>query len=93
MSNRVAIVGATGLVGQALLRILEERSFPIEKLIPLASERSAGQNIRFNGQDHEIQTLDDFDFENIDIDSLKNIRDILFKNEMHQRKTQILNYN
>ena len=66
MSNRVAIVGATGLVGQALLRILEERSFPIEKLIPLASERSAGQNIRFNGQDHEIQTLDDFDFENID---------------------------
>ena len=41
----------------------------------------------------DLTNLDFIDFENIDIDSLKNIRDILFKNEMHQRKTQILNYN
>ena len=66
MSNRVAIVGATGLVGEALLQILQERSFPISELILLASERSAGQKIEFNGQDHEVRLLDDFDFENID---------------------------
>ena len=40
MSNRVAIVGATGLVGEALLRILQQRSFPISELVLLASERS-----------------------------------------------------
>ena len=66
MSNRVAIVGATGLVGQAILRILEQRSFPVEELIPLASERSAGKSIRFNDQDYEVMVLDDFNFENID---------------------------
>ena len=66
MSNRVAIVGATGLVGQAILRILEQRSFPVEELIPLASERSVGKSIRFNDQDYEIMVLDDFNFENID---------------------------
>lgn len=66
MSNRVAIVGATGLVGQAILSILEQRSFPVEELIPLASERSAGKSIRFNDQDYEVMVLDDFNFENID---------------------------
>ena len=66
MSNRVAIVGATGLVGQAILRILEQRSFPVEELIPLASERSVGKSIRFNDQDYEVMVLDDFNFENID---------------------------
>ena len=66
MSNRVAIIGATGLVGQAILRILEQRSFPVEELIPLASERSAGKTIRFNNQDYEVMFLDDFNFENID---------------------------
>jgi len=66
VSNRVAIVGATGLVGQAILRILEQRSFPVEELIPLASERSAGKSIRFNDQDYEVMVLDDFNFENID---------------------------
>ena len=66
MSNRVAIVGATGLVGQAILRILEQRSFPVEDLIPLASERSVGKSIRFNDQDYEVMVLDDFNFENID---------------------------
>ena len=66
MSNRVAIVGATGLVGQAILRILEQRSFPVDELIPLASERSAGKSIQFNDQDYEVMVLDDFNFENID---------------------------
>ena len=62
MSNRVAIVGATGLVGEALLRILQQRSFPISELVLLASERSAGQIIEFNEQKHEVRLLDDFDF-------------------------------
>ena len=66
MSNRVAIVGATGLVGQAILRILEQRFFPVEELIPLGSERSIGKSIRFNDQDYEVMVLDDFNFENID---------------------------
>ena len=66
MSNRVAIVGATGLVGEALLRILQQRSFPISELVLLASERSAGQIIEFNEQEHEVSFLDDFDFESID---------------------------
>ena len=66
MSNRVAIVGATGLVGQAILSILEQRSFPVEELIPLASERFVGKSIRFNDQDYEVMVLDDFNFENID---------------------------
>ena len=66
MSNRVAIVGATGLVGEALLAILQQRSFPISELTLLASERSAGQIIDFNGEKHQVKLLDDFDFENID---------------------------
>ncbi|MDG1136517.1 MAG: hypothetical protein P8N48_06355, partial [Bacteroidales bacterium] len=40
-----------------------------------------------------IDSIEDFDYDNIDINSLKNIREIFFTNEMHQRKTQILNYN
>ena len=47
------------------------------------------------GGDNEdfIDSMEDFDYDNIDINSLKNIREIFFTNEMHQRKTQILNYN
>ena len=66
MSNRVAIVGATGLVGEALLAILQQRSFPISELTLLASERSAGQTIDFNGKGYKVELLDDFDFKNID---------------------------
>ena len=46
----VAVVGATGAVGQAMIEILEQRKFPIEKLYPLASHRSAGKRIQFNGK-------------------------------------------
>jgi len=45
----VAVVGATGAVGQAMIEILEQRKFPVGKLYPLASERSAGKRIQFNG--------------------------------------------
>jgi aspartate-semialdehyde dehydrogenase len=56
---RVAIVGATGLVGSTMLRILRERSFPVTELIPVASARSAGSNITFAGNDYEVLTADE----------------------------------
>ena len=58
----VAIAGATGAVGEALLRILEARRFPLGRLFPLASERSAGRTVRFRGEDLEVGVLDEFDF-------------------------------
>ena len=45
----VAVVGATGAVGEAMISILEEREFPVGVLYPLASSRSAGKTIMFNG--------------------------------------------
>lgn len=63
----VAVVGATGAVGQALLEILEERKFPVENLYPLASSRSAGDVIRFNGKTCRVQDLEQFDFSQVDI--------------------------
>ncbi len=66
MSNMfdVAVVGATGVVGKAMLSILEEREFPVGNLYPLASRRSAGSTIVFNGTRHTVGDLDDFDFGN-----------------------------
>ena len=58
----IAIAGATGAVGEALLRILEERDFPVGKLFPLASERSVGRTVRFRGEDLRVEALYDFDF-------------------------------
>lgn len=58
----VAVVGATGAVGQAMLNILEERNFPVNNIYPLASERSAGGQIQFNGKYHRVTRLDEFDF-------------------------------
>jgi aspartate-semialdehyde dehydrogenase len=58
----VAIVGATGAVGEALISILEERDFPVNELFPLASERSAGSKITFRGKSITVLNLADFDF-------------------------------
>jgi len=58
----VAVVGATGAVGETMLAILEERDFPIENLYPLASSRSAGGTIQFKGKSVTIGDLADFDF-------------------------------
>ena len=55
---RVAVVGATGMVGQVMLQLLEERAFPVSELIPVASERSAGKQIQFNGQSYTVVTLE-----------------------------------
>ncbi len=63
----VAMVGATGAVGEALLSILEEREFPVGEFLPLASERSAGETIRFRGRDVNVRELAKTDFDGIDI--------------------------
>ena len=58
----IAVVGATGAVGEAMLSILEEREFPVGKLYPLASERSAGGSVIFRNRAHRVENLADFDF-------------------------------
>ena len=58
----VAVVGATGAVGETMLSILEERKFPIDNIYPLASSRSAGSKIRYAGKDVVVQDLAEFDF-------------------------------
>lgn len=58
----VCIAGATGAVGQTLIRCLEESNFPVNDLYPLASKNSAGKTLKFQDQDIEIIALEDFDF-------------------------------
>ena len=63
----VAVLGATGAVGQEMISILQERNFPVGKLIPLASARSAGKTMKFRGEDVVIQEACDTAFEGVDI--------------------------
>ena len=63
----VAVLGATGAVGQEMMKILAERNFPVGKLIPLASARSAGKTLKFKGEDVTIQEACDSAFEGVDI--------------------------
>jgi aspartate-semialdehyde dehydrogenase len=58
----VAVVGATGAVGETMVSILEERKFPINNLYLLASSRSAGSKVQFRGKQHTVQDLAEFDF-------------------------------
>ncbi|MGR6087955.1 MAG: aspartate-semialdehyde dehydrogenase [Arcticibacter sp.] len=51
---RIAVVGATGMVGSVMLQVLKERSFPVTELIPVATEKSVGKKVRFNGQEFPI---------------------------------------
>lgn len=63
----VAILGATGAVGQEMMKILAERNFPVGKLVPLASARSAGKQLKFRGEDVTIQEARDDAFQGVDI--------------------------
>lgn len=63
----VAIVGATGVVGETLMQVLEERDFPISKLYLLASNRSLGRTLRFRGETLPVDDLASFDFRNAEI--------------------------
>ncbi len=67
MSRNVAIVGATGAVGQELISILEERNFKLDSLKLLASKRSAGKKLKFRGEDLTIEELTHDSFKGIDI--------------------------
>ena len=62
----IAVVGATGIVGETLLDLLQEREFPIASLFQLASERSAGEVVFFGDSEYAIETLDQFDFSDVD---------------------------
>jgi aspartate-semialdehyde dehydrogenase len=63
----VAVVGATGAVGQQMMRTLEDREFPISKILLLSSKRSAGKKLLFNGQEVEVQEATPDSFEGVDI--------------------------
>lgn len=63
----VAVLGATGAVGREMLKILEERNFPVGKLIPLASARSVGRTVTFRGQEVPIQEARDEAFRGVDL--------------------------
>ena len=63
----VAVLGATGAVGQEMIKILQERNFPVGKLVPLASARSAGKTLTFRGEEVTIQEACDAAFEGVDI--------------------------
>lgn len=56
---KVAVVGATGMVGQVMLKVLAERNFPVTELLPVASERSVGNKISFNGKEYEVIGLEE----------------------------------
>ncbi len=63
----VAVVGATGAVGEAMIEILEQQKFPVGTLYPLASERSLGKTVMFNGKSLAVDNLADFDFSKVQI--------------------------
>lgn len=63
----VAVVGATGLVGQTMIEILEQRRFPLARLVPLASSRSAGETCRCLGREYTVGDLEKHDFAGVDL--------------------------
>ena len=65
---KIAIVGASGAVGQEFLRVLDERNFPVDELVLFGSERSAGRKYKFRGKDYEVKLLQhNDDFRGIDV--------------------------
>ncbi|SUC30858.1 USG-1 protein [Providencia rettgeri] len=58
----IAVLGATGAVGEAIISLLQEREFPVGELYLLASERSAGESVRFNGKSIQVENVTDFDW-------------------------------
>ena len=64
---KVAVAGATGAVGREMLKVLEDRDFPVSELLPLASERSEGQKLEFRNEDLTVRRLKPESFEGVDI--------------------------
>lgn len=67
LSVNVAVLGATGLVGKQIMECLEERKFPVSTLVPLASARSAGQEVEFRGESLTVQDVESFDWSEVDM--------------------------
>lgn len=67
MGYKVAVVGATGAVGREMLRVLEQRRFPVDELLPLASSRSAGQGLDFRGEQVTVRTLEAQSFAGVQV--------------------------
>lgn len=63
----VAVLGATGVVGREMLRVLQQRRFPVAKLLPLASANSVGKYVRFRGEQIAVLDAQNFDFSGVDI--------------------------
>jgi len=63
----VAVAGATGVVGQEMIKVLEERRFPVKRLLPLASQRSVGKEVEFQGSKVKVELLTKDSFEGVDI--------------------------
>jgi len=53
---KIAVVGATGLVGTEIMKVLEERDFPVTELVPVASSRSVGKEVVFNNNRYKVET-------------------------------------
>ena len=64
---RVAVLGATGLVGDTMISVLEERDFPVSELYPLASNRSLGKTVKLKGKSYPVLDVETFDFSKADI--------------------------
>jgi aspartate-semialdehyde dehydrogenase len=64
---RVAVLGATGLVGETMISVLEERDFPVSELYPLASNRSLGKTVQLKGKSYPVIDVETFDFSKADI--------------------------
>ncbi len=67
MGFKVAVVGATGNVGREMLNILEERGFPVDEVVALASRRSQGTEVSYGDRTLKVKTLDPYDFSDTDI--------------------------
>ena len=63
----IAVVGATGVVGEAMLEVLSERKFPVGNIHALASERSVGKTVEFGGRELSVEDLAEFDFSKVQI--------------------------
>ena len=82
---RIAVVGATGAVGQEMLRVLGQRDFPIEEVRLLASERSVGQTLQFRGRDEPVRLLEESGFRRVKSAVVPNFR---FRSESTQNAAE-----
>ena len=63
----VCVLGATGMVGREMIAVLEQRNFPVNKFLPLASERTAGTKVKFQGKEYTVELAEPKSFEGIEI--------------------------